>query len=95
MKVLEKGPGWSLKLRCTGIGNGGGGCESLLLVDENDIYITSNTDITGDTDYYYTVSCPVCGRETDISEKDIPYRIRRKKLDEHKGIYQRVYERER
>ena len=63
--------------------------------DENDIYVTSHTDMAGDTDYYYTICCPVCGKETDISEKDIPYSIRRKKLEEHKGIYQRVYERER
>ena len=95
MKILEKGPGWNLKLRCTGKGNGDGGCESLLLVEENDIYVTSHTDMACDTDYYYTICCPVCGKETDISEKDIPYSIRRKKLKEHKGIYQKVYERER
>ena len=95
MKILEKGPGWSLKLRCTGKGNGDGGCESLLLVEENDIYVTSHTDMAGDTDYYYTICCPVCGKETDILEKDILYSIRRRKLEERKGIYQRVYERER
>ena len=70
MKVLEKGPGWNLKLRCTGKGNGDGGCESLLLVEENDIYVTSHTDMAGDTDYYYTICCPVCGKETDISENN-------------------------
>ena len=95
MKILEKGPGWNIEQKCTGVGNGGGGCESLLLVEESDIYVTSHTDMAGDTDYYYTICCPVCGKETDISEKDIPYSIRRKKLEEHKGIHQRVYERER
>ena len=95
MKVLEKGPGWSTKQRCTGKGNGDGGCESLLQVELGDIYVTSRSYYDGDTDYYYTICCPVCGKETDISEKDIPYSIRSKKLEEHKGIYQRVYERER
>ena len=89
MKVLEKGPGWSLKLRCTGKGNGDGGCESLLLVEENDIYVTSHTDMAGDTDYYYTISCPVCGKETDISEKDLPYSIKTKKLELYKAGYSR------
>lgn len=85
MKVLEKGPGWSIKVRCTGSGNGDGGCESLLQVSENDIYVTSNTDYTGDTDYYYTFRCPVCNVETDIKEKDLPIRIRRQKLDDYKN----------
>ena len=93
MKVLEKGPGWNLKQRCTGMGNGDGGCESLLLVEENDIYVTSHIDMTGDTDYYYTFCCPVCGKETDIMEKDLPYSIKSKKLVEYKERYQRVHER--
>ncbi len=83
MKVLEKGPGWSIKVRCTGSGNGGGGCESLLQVSENDIYVTSHTDYAGDTDYYYTFLCPECCVETDIKEKDLPIRIRRKKLEKY------------
>lgn len=39
MKVLEKGPGWSIEQICTGIGNGNGGCNSRLLVEKGDIYI--------------------------------------------------------
>ncbi len=87
MKVLEKGPGWGLKLRCTGKGNGDGGCGSLLQVEESDIYITTHTDMTGETDYYYTICCPVCGKETDIPEKDLPSIIMRKALDEYREIY--------
>ena len=34
MKVLEKGPGWSIKQKCTGRGNGGCGCESTLLIEK-------------------------------------------------------------
>ena len=89
MKVLEKGAGWNIKKRCTGAGNGDGGCNSLLLIEENDIYVTSHTDLTGDTDYYYTFCCAVCGKETDIAEKDIPSSIRRAKLDTYRNGYGR------
>lgn len=89
MKVLEKGPGWSTKQRCTGFGNGLGGCESLLQVEVGDIYVTSHTDIAGDTDYYYTFACPVCGKETDIPEKDIPVSIRRDAMENKKKILRR------
>jgi len=85
MKILEKGPGWSTKQKCTGKGNGGGGCESLLLVEPNDIYITSNTDYLGDTDYYYTFVCPVCGIETDIPEKDVPSSIKKQAMKNKKA----------
>ena len=41
MKVLEKGPGWSMEVRCTGAGNGGCGCGARLLVERGDIYLTN------------------------------------------------------
>ena len=92
MKVLIKRPAWNLKIICTGKGNGGGGCKSLLLVEENDIYATSHTDYAGDTDYYYTVRCPVCDKETDIPEWALPSSIRIKKVNERKEeVYQKVY----
>ena len=37
MKILEKGPGWSIEQFCTGKGNGNGGCNSKLLVEKGDI----------------------------------------------------------
>ena len=37
MKILEKGPGWSIEQICTGRGNGGGGCTSRLAVEKEDI----------------------------------------------------------
>ena len=89
MKILEKGPGWSITQLCTGRGNGGGGCKSKLLVERNDIYLTSRTDYIGDTDYFYTFRCPVCGIETDISEKDVPNSIRWEILEEKKRDYTR------
>ena len=89
MKVLEKGPGWSTKQRCTGRGNGLGGCESLLQVEQGDIYVTSHTDMVGDTDYFYTFTCPVCGKETDIPEKDVPASIRREAMENKKKVLRR------
>lgn len=75
MKVIKRGEGWKEEIVCTGNGNGGGGCQSVLEIDENDIYITRNTDITGVTDTYYTVCCPLCGAETDLNSISIPNRI--------------------
>lgn len=89
MKILEKGPGWNIEQKCTGVGNGGGGCNSRLLVEEPDIYVTSHTDISGDTDYYYTFQCPVCGKETDIPVRDVPSSIKRLKLEMYKSGYTR------
>lgn len=89
MKVLEKGKGWSIEQFCTGRGNGDGGCNSKLLVEKEDIYLTSRSDLLGDTDYYYTFKCPVCGIETDIPEKDVPIVIRRGLLENKKELYAR------
>ena len=72
MKVLKRGEGWKLKVTCTGKGNGGGGCGSLLEVREEDIYYTHHYDYAGGHDVYYTIVCPVCGRETDIPNNLVP-----------------------
>ena len=77
MKVLEKGPGWSLKTKCTGFGNGNGGCGSVLLVEKDDIFITVSSNYADDdNDYYYTFCCPVCNQQTDIKEDDLPASVR-------------------
>lgn len=89
MKILEKGPGWSMKQRCTGKGNGDGGCESLLQVEEGDIYVTSRSYYDGDIDYYYTFRCPVCGKETDIPEKDLPSSIKKEAMENKKKVLRR------
>ena len=89
MKVLEEGQGWSIEQFCTGKGNGDGGCRSKLLIEKGDIYLTSHTDITGETDYFYTFRCPVCGIETDIPEKDLPNSIRHEILDNKRYEYTR------
>jgi hypothetical protein len=68
MKTIEKGrpqKGWSKELRCTGAGNGGGGCGALLLVEKPDIY---QNEIT----IYNTFTCKECGVETDIHD-NLPF----------------------
>ena len=76
MKVLEKGPGWSLKIKCTGAGNGGAGCDSILLIEEGDVYMTHSYCYDGSSDSYYTIYCPLCGAETDIPGNKLPSRIK-------------------
>ena len=75
MKILEEGSGWSIEQRCTGRGKGDGGCNSLLLVEVDDICEHTSTDYLGDSSSYYTFCCPVCGVETVIDDKLIPYSV--------------------
>lgn len=68
MKVLQPGrpqKGWTTELKCTGRGNGGGGCGALLLVSEDDLYHTHHYDYGGGHDVYTTFKCAACGVETD------------------------------
>ena len=76
MKILERGNGWHLTVRCTGNGNGNGGCNSLLEISKEDIYVTSSSDYLGDVDYYYTITCPVCGIETDLKQNELPISVK-------------------
>ena len=79
MKVVKQGSGqqgWSVNAVCTGKGNGGGGCGAELLVEEPDLYQTSRSDYTGDTDYFVTFSCSECGVETDL--ENVPSSIQSK-----------------
>ena len=80
IKILEKGPGWSIKLKCTGYGHGDGGCDSLLEVEKDDIYVSG-----GDGFYDYVFCCPVCNVETRVNEKDLPESIQREKLSDYRN----------
>jgi hypothetical protein len=74
MKVIEKGRkqrGWSKEFRCTGDGNGGGGCSAYLLVEQPDIFQTSSS-ARDETDYFNTFKCSECGVLTDIKAR-IPF----------------------
>lgn len=78
MKVLEKGNEWNLEKRCTGKGNGGGGCNALLGVGLDDIYLTHNYDYGGGHDIFYTFRCPCCGIETDLENNEVPQIVKRR-----------------
>jgi DNA-directed RNA polymerase subunit RPC12/RpoP len=84
MHVIEKGrpqKGWAKEVICTGKGNGDGGCNAKLLVEEADVYITCSSARDEDT-YYTTIRCPECGVETDI--KDVPGKVESKAPDKSK-----------
>ena len=86
MKILQAGNpnGWKIEQECTGKGNGNGGCNTRLLVSEDDILINYHTeDISGYTYYYYTFKCPCCGVLTDISERKVPVRVRDKAIKKY------------
>ena len=80
MKVLKKGraqKGWAGKFKCTGSGNGGGGCGAELLVEIGDCYETSRHSI-GDAypETFVTFACPDCDVETDIPDsRQPPYEL--------------------
>lgn len=80
MEVLEKGSGWSIKERCTGKGNGDGGCNSLLKIQEADLFKTEtycwrSSELNEEC---ITFQCPVCNKYTDLDKNKIPYQIRKK-----------------
>ena len=68
MKVIRKCSGWSKEFECTGKGNGGGGCGSILEVSKSDLYLTRQTDLGGCFEQWITFKCCVCGAETDIAD---------------------------
>lgn len=69
MKIIEKGTGqrgWSKEFRCTGAGNGGGGCGALLLVEQPDLFRTSSSHYDGSHETYTTFECSECHVWTDV-----------------------------
>jgi hypothetical protein len=69
MKVLKPGrnqDGPSRKRKCTGRGNGGGGCGALLLVADKDVFQTHHCDFGGGHDIYNTFKCPSCGTLKEV-----------------------------
>lgn len=77
MKVLKEGKGFITEVTCTGQGNGGVGCSAVLGIEQKDVYVTSSSDYTGDTDYFYTITCPCCGVETDINSSKLPNSVKK------------------
>ncbi len=78
MKVLKPGrqqKGWSTEAKCTGHGNGEGGCGAKLLVEQDDLFLTSST-VRDETDYFVTFKCCACGVLTDLPDGRVPSGIR-------------------
>ena len=74
MKIITPGrlqKGWSHEFTCTGSGNGGGGCGAVLLVEQEDLYMTYS-HCRDETDSYTTFTCSACGVETDIKSGIVP-----------------------
>lgn len=76
MRILKPGRkqyGWSTETKCTGSGNGGGGCGALLLVEEGDLYRTQSHHYDGSSESYVTFRCIWCSVETDL--RDVPVHV--------------------
>lgn len=74
MKVLEQGRdqrGWTTEARCTGDGNGNGGCWARLLVEQPDLFKTFSS-CRYDTETFVTFRCMGCGVETDLPKGKVP-----------------------
>jgi hypothetical protein len=61
-----------MKAKCTGVGNGGGGCGAELLVEWGDLYTTESGGYGDNTDYYVTFRCTQCSVETDLPDSRQP-----------------------
>lgn len=86
MQVIKKGrpqKGWAKKFECTGRGNGNGGCEAILLVEQDDVFRTQSHALNETTDYA-TFRCVECGVWTDIPEP--PFTPRPKRSTDCRGI---------
>jgi len=87
MNVVEVGKGFTILERCTGKGNGDGGCDSLLLVSKNDLYFDRSVCDGNSTKYIFAFQCPLCGLWTEIDDNKIPYNIKKELLFDDNGAY--------
>lgn len=87
MKVIEEGKDWSIQQRCTGNGNGDGGCNSLLLVSKDDLYFDRTVCDGNSTKYIFVFQCPMCNLWSDVDDDKIPYNIKKELLFDDKGMY--------
>jgi hypothetical protein len=79
MKVLKKAKGgWSIEVLCSGFGNGGKGCGSLLQVKKKDLVYWPGVpgDSWGSRDPAVSFKCKVCDTRSDIGKADWPQNYR-------------------
>lgn len=75
MKILEPGRkqrGYSVEAKCTGHGNGGGGCGAKLLVEQPDMVFYKGSDYPIQRDSAVMFRCEACGVLTDLPREDWP-----------------------
>ena len=81
--------------RCTGAGNGGGGCNAVLQVDESDLryWPGNSSDSWGGSESAVMFKCVCCGAVTDIPIADWPH-LKSLVLDSEDEplLYRRYYE---
>lgn len=68
MKLIKPGQGqvgWSHEFKCSGKGNGDGGCGAFLLVELPDLFRTFRS-FCGETETYVTFQCSECQTHTDL-----------------------------
>ena len=63
--------GWATKAKCTGAGNGNGGCGAELRVEYGDLYLTYS-HCRDETDTFVTFTCAACGVGTDLPNSKRP-----------------------
>jgi len=69
MKIVKEGrpqKGWAKEFKCTGKGNGDGGCGAVLLVEKGDLFHTYRSFMGREEEWYTTFECPCCKVLTDI-----------------------------
>lgn len=91
MRVISRVRPKELKVKCTGHGNGAGGCGSFLGVSRADVYHTRGSSYDGSGEDYATICCPVCFICTDLSRPpsswevfDLPVKTPKKIIAETK-----------
>lgn len=66
---------WSLDVVCTGNGNGGHGCDSVLRVKRNDLRYFAEQEFPWRIQpAAVTIKCPVCNVMTDLDRNDWPHK---------------------
>ncbi len=74
MKVIKPGrkqEGWAELHICYGIGNGGFGCNSEILVEIGDLFQTIKHCYDGSSEYFITFKCGYCGVLNDIKNAPV------------------------
>lgn len=95
MSLSKEDLNWSIEHLCMANKGDLEGCQALLEVSLEDIYLSYRIRTRIDTfgkqqkeiKFYYTFRCPCCGEETFISENDLSLGVKRivLKIEKEKG----------